>query len=250
MVVSSFARLSAFARGVVWGLHVAGWSQRDIAKTVRKTDGTAPTFFAAGKAIAAAKKKGSRKWTAKEESAGGRPSKTTTALDKKIKDLVFRYRGRVLVTVAFIKKRLRAARKVTSRTLQRRLCDAGLAWLHRRRKTLVPRMHKASRVAFAKWVLRRHGSTLRRWIYSDGTVFYLARSFAETEDKKRGALGTMMWRQATGSDGLYEDCIGPSAYWKAGRSCTHGQAHCTQIFTSCLLHSVNTSLPRRRRASP
>ena len=52
MVVSSFARLSAFARGVVWGLHVAGWSQRDIAKVVRKTDGTAPTFVALGKAIA------------------------------------------------------------------------------------------------------------------------------------------------------------------------------------------------------
>ena len=24
-----------------------------------------------------------------------------------------------------------------------------------------------------------------------------------------------MWRQADGSDGLYEECIGPSAYWKA-----------------------------------
>ena len=236
MVVGSFARLSAFARGVVWGLHVAGWAQRDIAEVVRKTDGTVPSFRAVGGAIATGKKKGARKWTEKEESAAGRPSKTTTSLDKKIKNLVFRHRGRVVVTVAFIKKRLPAARKVASRTLQRRLCEAGLAWLRRRRKTFVPKVHKASRVAFAKWVLRRHVSTLRRWVFSDGTVFYLARTFEETEDKKRGALGPMMWRQANGSDGLYEECIGPSAYWKALRSCSmHCQAGCmhTSVVALC-----------------
>ena len=137
-----------------------------------------------------------------------------------------------MVTVAFIKKRLPAARKVASRTLQRRLCDAGLAWLRRRRKTFVPKVHKASRVAFAKWVLRRHVSTLRRWVFSDGTVFYLARTFEETEDKKRGALGPMMWRQANGSDG------------HALSSRLH--AH----FSSGLLHCVQRSLLRRRRASP
>ena len=29
------------------------------------------------------------------------------------------------------------------------------------------------------------------------------------------ALGPSIWRQADGSDALYEECVGPSAYWKA-----------------------------------
>ena len=37
----------------------------------------------------------------------------------------------------------------------------------------------------------------------------------EQESKKRAALGTSVWRMADGSDALYEDCVGPSAYWKA-----------------------------------
>ena len=107
------------------------------------------------------------------------------------------------------------ARKVGNRTLQRRLCDAGLAWLRRRRKSFVPRAHKAARVTFAKWVLRRRRATLGRWVYSDGTAFYLARDSREVDDRKYAALGPMVWRMANGSDGLYEECVGPSAYWKA-----------------------------------
>ena len=109
---------------------MAGWSTRAIMKVVRKTDGTAPTQQAVAGAIASGKKKGARKWSCEEEHAGGRPLKTSRSLDKKIKNLVFRHRGKIVVTVAFIRKRIREARKITRRTLQRRLCDAGLAWLH------------------------------------------------------------------------------------------------------------------------
>ena len=58
-------------------------------------------------------------------------------------------------------------------------------------------------------------STLSRWAYTDGTVFYLARTVVEQASKKRAALGPFVWRQANGSDALYEDCVGPSQYWKA-----------------------------------
>ena len=68
---------------------------------------------------------------------------------------------------------------------------------------------------WARWVLRRTVATLARWAYTDGTTFYLARITAERESATRAALGTHVWRQASGTDGLYEDCIGPSAYWKA-----------------------------------
>ena len=88
---------------------MAGWSTRAIMKVVRKTDGTAPTQQAVAGAIASGKKKGARKWSCEEEHAGGRPLKTSRALDKKIKNLVFRHRGKIVVTVAFIRKRIRKA---------------------------------------------------------------------------------------------------------------------------------------------
>ena len=46
---------------------------------------------------------------------------------------------------------------------------------------------------------------MQRWAYSDGTVFYLARTDTEMEHKKRGALGVHVWRMANGSDGIYEE---------------------------------------------
>ena len=109
MVARTHARLSAFGRGVVWGLQGAGWSTRAIMKVVRKTDGTAPTQQAVAGAIASGKKKAARKWSCEEEHAGGRPLKTSRSLDKKIKNLVFRHRGKIVVTVAFIRKRIRKA---------------------------------------------------------------------------------------------------------------------------------------------
>lgn len=37
---------------------------------------------------------------------------------------------------------------------------------------------------------------LARWMYTDGTTYYLAQSEGQVMDKNRGALGVMMWRQA------------------------------------------------------
>ena len=84
------------------------------------------------------------------------------------------------------------ARRVHKRTIQRRLCDAGLAWLRRRRKSFVPTAHKAARVTFEKWVLRRRRATLGHWVYSEGTAFYLARDSGEVEYRKYPALGPMV----------------------------------------------------------
>ena len=135
----------------------------------------------------------------------GRPATAGPSLVKKILRPVFRHRRSVRVTVSFLKKKVVAARRLSTRTFQRRLCDAGLAWLRRRRKTFVSKEYKAPRVAFARWVLARKAPTLQRWAYSDGTVFYLARTDTEMEHKKRGALGVHVWRMANGSDGMYEE---------------------------------------------
>jgi len=70
-------------------------------------------------------------------------------------------------------------------------------------------------VQWSEWVLARTMTTLRRWAYTDGTVFYLARDATQQLSKGRAALGTHMWRRADGGDAMYQDCVGPSAYWKA-----------------------------------
>ena len=80
----------------------------------------------------------------------GRPATATASLVKKIVRLVFRSRGSVRVTAAFLKKKVFSARRLSTRTLQRKLCYAGLAWLRRRRKTFVSKEYKALRTAFAR----------------------------------------------------------------------------------------------------
>ena len=121
----------------------------------------------------------------------------------------------IKVTVDFLRKKIPSAKKLSKRTIYRRLEDAGLAWLRRRRKTLVTAVHKKAREAFSEWVLSRTMTTLKRWVYSDGTAFYLAKSITQKSSTLRGALGPRVWRMASGSDALYDDCVGPSAYWKA-----------------------------------
>ena len=144
----------------------------------------------------------------------GRPRTTCTNIDKQIMKVVFKFRGQAKVTASFIKQILPATRKLSHRTLQRRLVEAGLKYLRRRRKTLVPTIHKPARLKWCRWVLKRTASHFAKWIYTDGTVFYIARSVTEKESSKRGSLGPMVWRQANGCDAMYEDCIGPSSYWK------------------------------------
>ena len=210
---------SVFVRGVIYGMFVAGYTYREIAAEVEKTDGTNPCYQSVADCIDVAGKNGGMQWdgeaVARSLRGVGRPRETTSALDKKIIKLVFKNRGRALVTVNYIKKVIKAARKVSLRTLQRRLSEAGLAWLRRRRKTIVPEAHKQSRLDYAAWILTRTVVTLARWAYTDGTTFFLARCQTEKESTTRAALGPFVWRQANGSDGVYEECVGPSAYWKA-----------------------------------
>ena len=49
---------------------------------------------------------------------------------------------------------------------------------------------------------------LKRFAYTDGTVFYLARSEAELEDKTRLCLEPYVWRMANGKDSLWDANVG------------------------------------------
>lgn len=208
--------LTPFLKGAIFGLLLAGWTYTEIANEIEKPDGTRPSQQAIANVDKQVKSRGGFAWDGAHSAQGvGRPRETTDALDKAIRKVVFKYRGRKQVNINFIQKVLKATRKLSRSTVARRLGEAGLAWLRRRHKTLVPAAHKVSRLDWAAWVLARNAATLARWAYSDGTVFYLGRCESQQQSNNRGALGAFVWRYANGSDGLFEDCVGPSSYWKA-----------------------------------
>ena len=189
----------------------------DIAKKIQKPDGSKFTQQGARQCIQLCDDNGGLKWhgDVAKMSLCGRPRETTAAMDHALTKLVLKHRGSAIVTVAFLQKMLPEWRGVSDTTVERRLFDAGLAWLRRRRKSLIPAKHKVTRLRWARWVKTRPDGELKRWAYADGTSFYLARTDDKATSKSRAALGPFVWRQADGSDALYEDCVGPSAYWKA-----------------------------------
>ena len=187
-----------------------------MVKHVQKPDGSAVPVNAVDRVIA--KKKASPEWRGEEPPAregAGRPSVVSAATQVALLRLVFQERGSCKVTVSFCKKRLRALRKVSHHAVERCLHEAGLQWLTRRQKSWVPPEHKIARISLAEKVLRAHASSLGRWAYTDGTTFFFARGPSEADQKRRAALGSYVWRQSTGSDGLYDDNVGPSLYANA-----------------------------------
>ena len=217
---TSYARLTPYAKGIIFGMFLAGSGLQEIADAVVKGDGSHPCQQTVAATVARCRAEGGTRWSGEVESTNrGAPRVTTAALDRKIRKVVFQHRGKAKVTVDFLRKKILSLRRVSRRTVARRLSEAGLAWLRRRQKSLVPAAHKKVRRAFARWVLKRTATTLQRWVYSDGASFYLARSVGEKESKLRAALGTHVWRMASGSDALYEDVVGPSSYWKAQGTC-------------------------------
>ena len=74
--------------------------------------------------------------------------------------------------------------------------------------------HRRDRVAYAKWICDKRQDYINRFAYTDGTTFYLAKTWDQHGDKQRAALGKYCWRLADGKDGLKGSNIGPSMYAK------------------------------------
>ena len=215
----SHARLSPFQRGMIYMGSLAGMTMTDIAAKVRKSDGCFPSVNVVKDTIQKAEAHGGSAWDGVPHGHPGRPRETLGSLDREISKLVYKMRGSAVVTAAYVRRVIKAARKTTVRTVQRRLREAGLRWLRRRRKTLLTQEHMAARLAWVVFTVSQTPAMLSRWAYTDGTSFYLARTAEEHLDKRRAALGTHVWRAADGHDALFQDCVGPSAYAKAQGSC-------------------------------
>ena len=99
--------------------------------------------------------------------------------------------------------------------LQERLHEAGLVYLRRRKKALVPKKYLDDRCAYSRRVLHLQQSALDDWAYTDGTIFFLDKEDTALESTQRQAMGISVWRRADRTDALYDECIGPSIYSKA-----------------------------------
>ena len=209
----TYSRFDAFTRGRVVGNWEAGATRKKIIQTVRKKDNSRSTVRAIDEIIAHFKK--DPKWRGQDSVAGGRPRELTQKEQKQLVDFVFAKRGKAVVTVPYCKKRLSYLRRVTNETVRLALHRAGLAWLLRRMKRAVPKKYKPQRMSFSRWVKKQTALALRKWAYTDGATFYLARSEPEKDDKNRAALGRCVYRLASGKDGLWDSNVGPSCYAKA-----------------------------------
>ena len=81
---SSFARLTPYLRGVIYGLMLAGYSVDDIADEVEKPDGSQPSPSAVRQSLQLSEEEGGMAWDGVAQTGGGRPKKTTDALDRAI----------------------------------------------------------------------------------------------------------------------------------------------------------------------
>ena len=148
-----------------------------IAAHVQKPGGAHLTQKGARKCIEFCKERGGVKWDGVPGHDGrGRQREAIAAEDHGIRNLVFKHRGSVKVTVQYAKQKLPKLRRFGNSLAERRLREFCLQWLRRRKRSWVPSMHKKARLDSAKWVLGRTAPTLARWIYTDGTTFYLART--------------------------------------------------------------------------
>ena len=206
--------LSAFDVGQVKAHMHHGLSAAAISRIMRKSDGLSQWDEKSIQRVVDKLVKSPR-WRGERAEGSGQPRKTTAIEDRTIVKCVFEKRGREKVIVPGIKRKFPRFRPLSDTLVAERLHDADLAYLRRRRKSKIGRAYLQERIEYCLSTLRKHQSTLDRWAYTDGTVWYLDRTREEFEQSQQAALGPYVWRLADGKDALFQDCLGPSSYWKA-----------------------------------
>jgi len=184
-----------------------------ISKRLFHSDGKT-TFSETAVANCMSKLKSEPLWRGEREEGSGAARKTTPKQDREIVQWVLDNRGEVKVSVSRLKKQFVYLRGVSDTLVEERLAEASLEYLRRRDKPIVTKQYLQARVDYSLSVKRKRDSTLEKWAYTDGTVYYLDRSEDEHENSKRRALGTHVWRRSHNKEALEQDCIGPSSYSK------------------------------------
>ena len=128
-------------------------------------------------------------WKGERGEGSGAPRKTTSRQDAQVVAAIYKYRGVFKVTVAWLKKRYMWARELGNSVIEDRLDKAGLSYLRRRGKSVIDAVYIPERLGYCDMVKRMHQSTLDRWAFTDGTVFYMDRTAGEHGHSQRAASG-------------------------------------------------------------
>ena len=89
--MASRARLNPYARGLIYGMHMAGATLEVISDAVRKPAGSALTQQGAWHRIGLCKANGGARWDGEAQNPGRRPRTTTLAMDKALVSLIFKH---------------------------------------------------------------------------------------------------------------------------------------------------------------
>jgi transposase len=210
--------LDAFAAGGIAALTKAGYSERETldANAVFKSDGSPISLSSVGKVLR--RLQAEPGWRGERKKGTGETRSTTAEEDAAIVKFVKTTRGKEKVTSKTVQTRLGISSQTSQATIRRRLKEHGLKWL-RRRSVFTTKESVEARLVWEARVMKCQESFLRRWVYTDGCSFYLARTAAEMEQSERKSLGPMVYRMQETTDALYKDCTGPSSYKKAQGQC-------------------------------
>ena len=77
----TIAQLTPYLRGIIYGLRMADYGVQDIIKEAEKADGAPPSRSAVQRSLALSDRMGGLAWDGVVPSAGGRPKKTSDALE-------------------------------------------------------------------------------------------------------------------------------------------------------------------------
>lgn len=213
----ALSKLTPFEVGQVKAHMEHGLGCVAIAKRIYRSDGKSQ-FGETAIVNCMNKLKEQPDWRGEREEGSGALRKTTAKQDKEIVRWVLKNHGKVKVSVHRLKKQFAYLREFSDTLVEERLQEADLQYLRRRNKPIVTKEYLQARVDYCRSVKRKHDSTLAKWAYTDGTVYYLDRNDSEHESSKRRSLGTHVWRKSNNREALEQDCIGPSCYSK-GQGC-------------------------------
>ena len=211
--MTSATPLTPFDVGQVKAHMVHGLGCTAIMRLVKRADGS--TFGETAIVNCMNKLKANPRWRGERSEGSGAQRCTTKLQDARVVKWVEKERGKQKVTVARLKKQFPFLRKFSDWMVADRLHEADLYYLRRRRKSIVTKEYLQPRIRYCEGVKRMHNSTLRKFAYTDGTVYYLDRNEDEHENTVRRCLGSHVWRRSENSDAMHQDCLGPSAYNKA-----------------------------------
>ena len=136
VLADSMAQLSPFEVGQVKAHIHHGLGPAEISRLIVKSDGQS-TFSHTAISLCIAKLAADPLWRGERAQGSGRPRETTKKQDKQIGKMVLKWRGRVKVTVAWLKKEMPWLRQFSDSLVEERLAEVDLRWLRRRKKSLV-----------------------------------------------------------------------------------------------------------------